>query len=188
MRNIRISHLLAAVMLLFAVLLGGALVTGVPAAVAQDDEPDLSLDTLCTDQGRADMLTVVRNTLDSFEADPDAPNTLVAAQLVLATYRANCELGLVFTSDEFGLDWVSDPIVFPDGAFRVTFEAVNGGAGFNLEGLDGDCDFSVNSIIAEGETSQDFHTFEGCVAVLDTAQYGADSWTLTFEPVVTTGD
>lgn len=106
--------------------------------------------------------------------------------------RVKCA-GLVFTSEEYGLDTVIGPIDIPAGVYRVILAANSPDLTFDMEiiGLDGsDCGLRNPSFFSSGrDGDQKVLQAEQCTALLETStlDWAFDdvpkTWTLTFEKV-----
>lgn len=140
--------------------------------LAQDE--GIGFDELCTEAGKATvaegLTTFADGLLDYTEQELNLALTQI--QAILASYKTQCE-GLVFNSEQYP-DGVTDPILIPDGTYRVTLET-SGRVTIDITELDGRC----GDTYLYQEDEQTVSQIENCVALFDIESDA--EWTLTFE-------
>lgn len=146
----------------------------IPTAAAQDADPATcpapdallaSITTLLTESQGMDTLTIL-----------DALRIAVSEHTIACT-------GLVFTSDEYGMQPVIGPFSVPAGVYRMTL-TTTGFLTSSFDLLTGDCDTMFANFLVTGDEAtegvQKVFESEGCEVLLSVSNT-REPWTLEFE-------
>lgn len=162
---------------LFVAVVVVAVAFGAMFALAQEEEPIGECDQ---DQYNeiADFIELLAEDLRNGEYNQES---IIQVQVAIGTMRAFCE-GYTFTSEDYGIDVVTDVIVFRDGTYRGIFDAEES-ASLSIEEASGDCDFAFwqDTINDEGP-DQELVEFEDCVGIIEVS--ASAPWTFVLEPIV----
>ncbi len=157
----------------------GVFVIGlIPMAVAQDE--GAACDYAAVVEELAGMVEEIAEADDPDAALLDLEKAVVAA-------RIECG-GMVFTSEEEGLQPVIGPVEFPEGMYRATL-TIDGMGMVELDVLDGSCGDSIGMPIfmvlemgGAPDGAQAVVESEGCEALISFSSVTfAHNWTLEFE-------
>jgi hypothetical protein len=152
------------------------------AVFGANAQEDIDLfETLCGDQSTENIADILAGLAEDIRNGEDLNLTLLQVATMVGTIRATCS-GYLWTSEEYGNDTVTDPVVFADAAYRLIVEG-NTSASVELTVISGKCGDTFAFIPSAGGRSESVSVMESCYAILDLE--GDDIWSVLFEPIVT---
>jgi hypothetical protein len=146
---------------------------------AQDIETDQ--ETLCGEDRYQVFADFLIRAADDIRESEEPDMLVLELQSAIASWRLLCD-GYTFTSDEYGLDAVTDVITFHDGVYKMRLESTSS-FDVDITVLSGRCGDTFAYVSSSGGVSESVSVMEGCVALIDFS--GDEEWTLAYEPVYT---
>lgn len=142
------------------------------------------LDEDCTQE----ELDFAADTLDALSAQLRSGDfdqrTILTVQITVSTLRAVCD-GDMFSSETYGTDTVTDPIVFGTGFYRAVLESETP-AQIDVKEFSGDCGILPEISVADEGHGEELWQFIDCIASLDISAEG--DWVLRLEPILVEGE